>query len=60
MNTYNSKRISENDIIEIESWLMYAHKDFNEGTLTQKQLEILSKMVNSIKSNPKPKNKKKC
>jgi hypothetical protein len=58
MNTYNNKRISENDIIEIESWLMYAHKNFNEETLTQKQLDILLKMRNSIKTNSKPKIKK--
>lgn len=59
MNTYNNRRISENDIIEIESWLMYAHKNFNEETLTQKQLDILLKMINSIKTNSKPKIKKK-
>lgn len=59
MNTYNNRRISENDIIEIESWLMYAHKNFNEETLTQKQLDILLKMRNSIKTNSKPKIKKK-
>lgn len=59
MNTYNNRKISESDIVEIESWLMYAHKNFNEETLTQKQLDILLKMINLIKLNSKPKIKKK-
>ena len=60
MNTYNNKRITETDIIELESWLMYAHKDFYNGNITPKQQELLSKMVNLIKPNKqKPKLNKK-
>lgn len=56
MNTYNNKRITENDIIELESWLMYIHKDYNNGNIEPKQQEILSKMVNLIR--PQNKNSK--
>jgi hypothetical protein len=51
MNTYSNKKITESDIINLESWLMYAHKNFNEETLTLKQQELLSKMINLIKPN---------
>lgn len=61
MNTYNNNRktITENDIIEIESWLMNAHRDFNKETLTKSQLNILLKFINLIKPDSKPKIKKK-
>ena len=51
MNTYNNKRITETDIIELESWLMYAHRDFYDGNMTPKQQEILTRMINFIKPN---------
>jgi hypothetical protein len=57
MNTYNNnEKITENDIIELESWLMYAHKDFNSGNIDPRHLEVLSRMINSIK--PKKRNPK--
>lgn len=54
MNTCNNRRITERDIIELESWLMYSHRDFNNGNITPKQEDVLSKMINFIK----PKKKK--
>lgn len=60
MNTYNNRRITETDIIELESWLMYIHRDYNNGNIEPKQQEILSKMVNLIRpQNKNPKFKKK-
>ena len=61
MNTYNnSTKITETDIIELESWLMYAHKDFNSGNIDPRRLEVLSRMINSIKPKKrKPKLNKK-
>lgn len=57
MNTYNNRKITETDIIELESWLMYAHRDFNSGNITLKQQEILSKMINFIKPSNNQKTK---
>lgn len=60
MNTYSNKKITESDIIELESWLMYAHKDFISGDITSTQKDILSRMISSIKlKKEKPKFNKK-
>jgi len=57
MNTYNNKKLTESDIIELESWLMYAHKDFLNGNITPRQQELLSKIIDTIKPVNKRKSK---